>query len=374
MWQCLTEAADERGLISFSEFMEQALYGPFGYYQQRVQLGGAGSDFYTSAQFPLFGMTLGRYISQLYQAQERTGPLRIVELGPGQGELAYHVCSYLLSDDAIPEGIDYFFVERSLRLKQVQEETTRPISDKVRFSWLDDNTSFTADHVFVLSNELLDALPVERVKRVDSGVLRGFVRLDKENGNLQEVFLPAPAQLSDLVTRYAPVPPSHVAEICLHYDEVFERLSVLAHEVDAVFFDYGTYRQEWQEGVRPHGTLRAFHHHELVDPLEHPGEVDITADVNWDLAHDVAEKNGFVVTDISSQGSFLMRNGIMDVVAMLSTDDGLSQPAGTSVLFSGTGSTALTRALKQLVMPGGMGERFSAFVFQKRGGSEKQKC
>lgn len=371
MWDALVCATDADGRLTFAEYMETALYSPGGYYQRRVKLGGQGADFYTAAQFPLFGMTLGRYIHELYTKQEQTGPLRIFELGPGQGELACHMCSYLLSHLGDSNSIEYTFVERSAHLQKVQADAVRSLSDRVSFRWLDSEVpQAQVPHAFVVANELLDALPVERVRREQTGYSRGYVLLGQDPQDpqvLTEDFLPAPPDLVRLAEMYVPVPVSHVGEICPGYADVFRMCSLVAQEIDGVFFDYGTYAREWQEGIRPNGTVRAFHQHEVVSVLSNPGEADITADVNWDLARHTAGEAGFRVENIMSQGSFLMRNGITELAAAISSDPSRND-SNEDAMTRQRKVAAVSGALKQLVLPGGMGERFSAFVFSKHKG------
>lgn len=385
LWRSLCEAADDDGLLSFRQYMDIALYGPGGYYQRQVRLGRAGADFYTAAQFPLFGLTLGRYIYQLWQRSERRAMPSIVEFGPGQGELAYWVCTYLLSvlgeQDTGAGRLEYSLVERSDYLRQVQKQRLAPLSERIDFNWLEPydvgRLNGEAEHAFVIANELLDALPVERVRRAKDGFEQGFVHVAgaaRPDAPLKEVFLPADERLRELAQKYTPVPQSHSAEVCRDYDEVFRACASLAREIDGVLFDYGIFAHEWKAGIRPQGTLRAFRKHTLANVLHQPGEADITADVNWDLARDAASCAGVLVEDILTQGSFLMRNGIMDVAMELTQQNGstpLSRELGHGESKAGLSTTS---ALKQLVLPGGMGERFSAFVFTKRGGSGEQRC
>ncbi|KPV45302.1 SAM-dependent methyltransferase [Alicyclobacillus ferrooxydans] len=407
IWDRLRAAGNERGWISFGKYMDLALYGPEGYYQRVVRLGGAGSDFYTAAQFPLFGMTIGRYISQRWQ--ERAMPddvLHIVELGPGQGELAYQVCSYLIHEQIVHGPIQYTFVERSKYLSCAQREKVHPLRERIQFGWIDPTEAASSEgfkspegfsisgeivtgrrHAFVISNELLDALPVERIRRTKDGFLQSYIRVKDGENELLESFLKADEPLVSLAECYAPVPEGQAAEICLQYPDIFQFCASLADEVDGLFFDYGTYRDEWAAGIRPSGTLRAYRNHQLVDPLSQPGFADLTADVNWDLAADAARKAGFTVREISGQGSFLMKNGIMDVAAKLVANPQLApipssgqHPSDVPSERHNPGANTLSAtavvsgAIKQLVLPGGMGDRFSAFVFVKQRGDGEQLC
>ena len=103
--------------------------------------------------------------------------------------------------------------------------------------------------------------------------------------------------------------------------------------------------------MRPQGTIRAFSSHRVTDVLSSPGLSDITSDVNWDHAYASAAKAGFRVLPLQSQGQFLLSSGILNVLESM-TDSGALEDANRR-------RVALTNQLKQLVLPGGMGERFS---------------
>jgi SAM-dependent MidA family methyltransferase len=138
----------------------------------------------------------------------------------------------------------------------------------------------------------------------------------------------------------------------MEYSGFFAALREFGGPLTAVFFDYGITSDEWHAGVRPKGTLRGYRNHQVVDPLSLPGQTDITSDVHWDAVTVAAQDAGFTVSPLQSQGSFLMNHGILDELSEL-----LAEQAGKP----GTGLTAakLKNSMNQLVLPGGMGERFS---------------
>ncbi|MGZ4110301.1 MAG: SAM-dependent methyltransferase, partial [Actinomycetota bacterium] len=142
-------AIRDHGPISFAEFMELALYGPRGYYEQPPV--GATGDFVTSPHVhPVFGELLARAIRELHGALGRPEPFRVVEVGAGDGTLARQ----LLLDLADVQ-LEYTAVEASAGARTALAQI-----DGVRVS-----TELEADdpHV-VLANELLDNLPFRRIR------------------------------------------------------------------------------------------------------------------------------------------------------------------------------------------------------------------
>jgi hypothetical protein len=80
------------------------------------------------------------------------------------------------------------------------------------------------------------------------------------------------------------------------------------------------------------------------DPLSRPGEVDLTAHVNWDDLLRVGEKEGLATRGIFRQGRYLAEAGILDLA----------------------GSEREKWRVYRLVDPEGMGEEISVLV-QSRG-------
>src|SRR5713226_4954281 len=78
------------GPISFSRYMDAALYHPqFGYYRRARDPFGAGGDFYTAEQLqPVFGILIAQRIRLLRDSIGSTEDFTVVELGAGRGEMA----------------------------------------------------------------------------------------------------------------------------------------------------------------------------------------------------------------------------------------------------------------------------------------------
>jgi len=379
MLQDLQSVASVDGLIPFSTYMHIALYGANGYYQQHARLGGHGSDFYTAAQFPLFGRCLAKYVFDKWLIDQPQSPvsrkLEIVELGPGQGEIAAAVLDYL--GTVVPQDtpIRYTLVERSEHLRKVHARRLAAISPRIEVAFESDMTAvgWRGARVFVLANELLDALPVELVRRRASGWEQAYVEVPRGlTDALQVQWRIADTEVAKRASIYAPVPIGTQAELCLQYNRVFQSCAMLANQVDAVFIDYGIFRDEWAAGIRPSGTVRGFAKHQWVDILQTPGWSDITADVNWDMAVAEARDCGFEVHPIQSQAAFLMAAGIAEIaVADAARKDGVE--ANTTSRTANLDNKTI-QAMKTLILPGGMGERFSVLTCALKRGGEEAGC
>lgn len=367
IWRQLRELADGDGMVSFGQFMETALYGPHGYYQSGPKLGGRGADFFTATQFPLFGYTLGHYAAQLAQTwyPQAGSELCVIELGPGQGELAEAACTWLLEHLPPSMSLHYILVERSAALTQTQQQRLSAFSEaqsagRLHLSWSTTVPHQVTDKAIVFANEVLDALPVERIRRTPDGWEQAFLQIPQGQlaGRAEEVWRPACPEI-EAKAQAVDVPVGNETEICPGYEDLLADCRRCARTVHALWFDYGVTVEELAEGIRPRGTLRGFSRHQVVSPLEHPGDVDITSDVCWPLAESAAVSAGFGEVTRKSQGAFLMEAGITEVAQEWL---GETQPFGPKERGRVTSTATLLNGMKTLVLPGGMGERFSVLI------------
>ena len=109
--QRLRDLIDREGPLRFDGFQARALYDPEGGYYERPGRVGRSGDFVTGASWhPAFARCLARILSRL--ADGRPGPLDVVDVGAGEGELLGHLSS------SRPPGLD-------LRLLGVEASRTR---------------------------------------------------------------------------------------------------------------------------------------------------------------------------------------------------------------------------------------------------------
>jgi NADH dehydrogenase [ubiquinone] 1 alpha subcomplex assembly factor 7 len=341
----LLDTIERTGAMPFSEFMRVALYHPHGYYNEAVSIGGEGGDFYTAAQSLLFARSLGRYVQRCWQEFGEPDKLQVVELGAGQGELARNLCTYL--SDHMPSGVDvaYCIVEPSAKLAGVQKQTLAELGRQVCWDAPDPEVP-----TVLIANEVLDALPVEKVRKSSGRWEQAFVTAVR--GEFCWGWRPATEPLSRLSDRWLPIADGEEAEICPDYPAFFANCAKYGKPLRAVFIDYGIFLEEWAAGIRPRGTLRGYSRHTVTDVLQRPGEVDLTADVHWDYAAFAARQAGFQKAEITAQGKFLLDQGIAVEL----------EEAAKSLRPEEYRRWALQ--FKQLVLPGGMGERFAVLECQ----------
>lgn len=347
--------------IPFGQFMRQALYGAGGYYETNVRIGQGGGDFYTAAQLSLFADVLQRYILRTWRAWSEPERLQIVELGAGQGELASRLCDWL-SRLAHVE-IKYVIIEPSAHLRAQQQDRLRAwttgdadAANRLDVCWGSPDADMDT---VLLANEVLDALPVERVRRNPRGWQQAFVRASKD-GQHSLQWRAASADIEQLAQRWLPIPSRTEAEICPDLWPLFARCLGYGRRLRALFFDYGITLDEWRAGVRPKGTVRGYRQHQIVDPLEHPGRSDITADVHWACAMDAARAAGFDDVRLTPQGRFLIDEGILDALEVAQ-----SAHVDADGAHDWLRHAALMGQFKRLVLPEGMGERFSVLECSK---------
>jgi SAM-dependent MidA family methyltransferase len=303
--------AQSDGWMGFDRFMAMALYEPdLGYYTSALQKFGAmpssGSDFVTApGMSPLFGQTLAVQVRQALQA---TGTDEVWEFGAGTGALALQLLESLGDDVRRYTIMD---VSGTLRLRQA--DTLLQFADKVR--WLDAWPD--AIEGVVVGNEVLDAMPVQLLKRTQ-GVWyeRGVVSVAEEEGlgfdwqdRITDVRPPVDIEgAHDYLTEIHPQAEAFVASLA-------ERL--LAGRGGAAFLlDYGFPEAEYFHPQRHMGTVMCHRLHQADDnPLLAVGQKDITAHVNFTGVALAAQTAGLHVLGYVSQAWFLLNLGLAERMA-----------------------------------------------------------
>ena len=160
-----SEIDKNNGAISFSRYMELALYAPgLGYYAAGSAKFGEEGDFITAPEIsPLFSQTLANAILPALNEEDI-----ILEVGAGRGRMAADILVYLKQQNKLPR--EYWILELSADLRQRQrttiEETIPELLEKVR--WLDElPENFSG---IVLANELLDAMPVQLFQKTENDI------------------------------------------------------------------------------------------------------------------------------------------------------------------------------------------------------------
>ena len=323
--------------------MEAALYdAEDGYYARGAAIG-EGGDFVTSPTVtPAFAAAVAREF--LRDTAAIDGPLDFVEVGAGSG-------AFLEDFDAALRRLDSAAAAR-VRLTAIERSETGRRRIRARELGAASRVLASAGELgersvrgWIFSNELFDALPVVRVAGATDGLKE--LRVGVQGGGFVWAEAPAPpalaAHLESFGVRLAP---GQSAEISPDAAPLYRRFARALADGALVTFDYGHRASVLYHSLaRPRGTLAVFAAGRRGgDPLERPGEVDLTAHVNWDDLARAGEAEGLATRGIFRQGRWLAEAGILDFAS----------------------SDAEKWRIYRLIDPEGMGEEVSVLV-QSRG-------
>lgn len=335
------------GQISFAEYMHHCLYAPgLGYYAAGTTKFGAAGDFVTAPEIsPVFGNVVARQCAELLP---RIASSAILEIGAGSGRLAVDMLRTLADLGSLPEN-GYQILEVSPDLRERQEQTIqREIPELARLvTWLD---QLPGDFCgIVVANEVLDAMPVERFVRRESGVKQVCVAASGDSFTLVERHaagvLPAAVERIEESIGQA-LAPGYASEVCLAAPHWIADVARAVRQGFVFLFDYGIGRREYYAPERSGGWLRChFRHHVHDDPLTLPGIQDLTSWVDFTNVAEAAVDAGLEVAGFVAQTQFLIGGGLDRVLA-----DFAELPTDAQL--------KLSAEIKLLTLPAEMGENF----------------
>ena len=264
-----------QGPLSLAQFMTLALHDPqFGYYATRDPI---GADFITAPEISqMFGELLGLWIAQCWHDQGKPAPVRLVELGPGRGTL---MADALRAARLMPEflrAIEVVLVESNPVLQAAQRDCLKDCAIAIRWcgrfeDWLGDRP------LFLLANEFFDALPIRQFVNTERGWCERMVTLDA-TGALAFALAPVPVSGAAIPPNRNDAPQGAVYETSPASLALTGEMAgiVAAHGGAALIVDYG-YGAQAGFGE----TLQAVGDHAFKDILESPGEIDLSAHIDF---------------------------------------------------------------------------------------------
>jgi SAM-dependent MidA family methyltransferase len=292
----LAAQISQGGPLTVAQFMTACLHDPeFGYYATRPALG-EGGDFVTAPLVSqMFGELIGVWAAVAWDLMGRPAPFRLVEMGPGDGTLMSDMLRAAAMAPGFGDAADVWLVETSGPLRALQRER---LGDGVR--WAASLAEVPGEAPLILvANELLDCLPVRQFVRTAAGWAEQVVGLDAE-GRLAFGLAATPAGTLLPDARDGVVYEQSAAQAALGA-ELGAR--VVRDGGAALLIDYGRDRPGFGD------TLQAMLRHRKVDPLEHPGEADLTVHADFPAVMEAARAEG-AETAILTQAQFLARLGI----------------------------------------------------------------
>jgi len=340
------EIAAAGGWISFARYMELALYAPgLGYYSAGSRKFGAAGDFVTAPELsPLFGRALARQLAECIEQ----GVPDILELGAGSGALAAVVLAELAALDRLPQR--YFVLEVSADLRERQRAHLQASVPQFlpRIEWLDHLPA--ALHATVIGNEVLDALPVRRI-RITGGHAQE-IGVAVRDGHFVQTCRPADTGLAATAQSLS-LPEDYETEISQTAPALIVSLAQCLTRGVLLFIDYGFPAHEFYHPQRNRGTLMChYRHHAHDDPLLWPGLQDITAHIDFSAIARAGSAAGLELLGYADQARFLINCGITDLLAAV--------PATDTVRYA-----PLAAQIQKLLSPAEMGELFKVIALGK---------
>ncbi len=332
----------EQGPISVADYMAWCLTeGNAAYYRSGNPLGASG-DFVTAPEVSqIFGELIAMWSATVWRNMGAPMPFILAELGPGRGTLMQDALRAARSVPNFLEAAEVHLVETSETLKETQAEVLAPYCQP---HWHHGFDSVPDGPLIVIANEFFDALPVEQHIYDDGGWHRRMVALNGSGGPSFVV-----GRLAVPPAELLPSSPPHDGDILEHRPAAASLIGEFGRRaksasIAVLIADYGYERRDYGD------TLQAIRNHGYADPLESPGETDLSAHVNFaELAH-FAEIAELDVWGPLSQSEFLLSIGLEQRLRQLMSSANAEQQ---SALFLGA---------RRLVDPYQMGSLFKVMA------------
>jgi NADH dehydrogenase [ubiquinone] 1 alpha subcomplex assembly factor 7 len=340
---------ETQGPVSVSRYMALCLGHPeYGYYITRDPFG-AGGDFTTAPEISqMFGELIGVWCAEVWRLMRSPARIALVEVGPGRGTLMKDALRAAKVMPGFLNAIELHLVETSPVLQERQREALQGTVSSI--AWHGETNTLPDLPSIVIGNEFADALPVDQFEKKAGRWHERKIGLGADGGfafGLDLALLPDLEKR--LPERLTPAPDGAVFE----QRDLAPIAGIVAkigtHGGAALLIDYGHAESGFGD------TLQAVRGHDYAEPLETPGEADLTSQVDFEALAALANKNVRAIGPVS-QRNFLMQLGIEARAEILQRN---AKPEMREEI-----GTTLTR----LIGPApGMGELFKVLAFAHRG-------
>ncbi len=339
---------DKKGPITFAEFMEVALYWhDGGYYTSSRDRWGKGGDYITSIDIsPVFSRSLAREIYEMWRILGGPAAFELIEPGAGRGWLSKGILSTV--KDLYPDlygALGVRLVEKNPFLREAPAEHVTWHGDMAEIG-----CSVTG---CIISNELIDSFPVHRIECSD-GLKEVYVGFD--GASFKDVYGPlSTPRIEEYFKKIGiTLAEGQKAEVNLDAVRWVHTVSAVLERGFVITIDYGLPARELYAPERREGTLLCHFRHTLNDdPFANIGLQDITTHVDFTTLVVEGREAGLELTGFTTQKNFLLGLGILEELS------------GSGIDLKNYDKIRHNQAVKELIMPGGMGDTFKVLVQRK---------
>ncbi|MEO8557734.1 MAG: SAM-dependent methyltransferase [Rhodospirillales bacterium] len=339
------------GPITVADFMSQALsQGHDSYYRNRDPLGAAG-DFITAPEISqMFGELIGAWLAERWQALGQPRRVLLIELGPGRGTLLADALRATRKVAGFHQALELHLVEINATLRQTQAKAIAAVAPDLAHDltphWHNSFTDLTDSDVplLLVANEFFDALPIRQLQRTERDWRERLIDIDDTGENLRYVLAPGPSPLAALLPAdTAQARPGDIAELSPPSLALMQAIAerIARQRGAALIVDYG-------RAAMFGPSLQAVANHRRAEPLDQPGQADLSALVDFAMLARVANQSGAAWFGPVGQGAFLTALGI--------------QLRAQALKAHGGDGAAIDAALARLIAPEQMGILFKALA------------
>ena len=332
------------GPISVSEYMAACLFDPqYGYYITQEPFGRNG-DFVTAPEISqMFGELVAVWVVAAWRTAGGPENAALVEIGPGRGTLMSDMLRAIRKTaGGFLEQCSICMIETSPRLETIQKETLGADAGTVK--WLKRFEDVPKTAVFVVGNEVFDAIPVRQYIKVNDRWIQRMVGIDRD-GALTFVLGAGEIAESALPPTAGEQPDGTVSEIAPVREALAETVAenIAGRGGAALFLDYGHPASGFGD------TLQAVRRHRHVDVLANSGRADLTSHVDFGALARAAGRTGAKTAGMT-QGEFLIRMGLVERAGRL------------GAAHDKKGRERIRADIERLAGRDGMGELFKAMT------------
>ncbi|MBI5048838.1 MAG: SAM-dependent methyltransferase [Deltaproteobacteria bacterium] len=374
----------KKGVITFAEFMDIALYWPQkGYYTSDRIKWGKNGDYLTNIDVsPVFGKLLAFQLNQMWQILDCPPQFTIVEIGAGRGNLLLQIKNTL--EGSYPDFykiVDFKLVDispvRGPWVKSINQTLgnsndvassngTNPVSIKnPTLSSPDGYFEKTSFHTAmeeikqnitgcIISNELIDAFPAHRIIQ-DNGRLKEIYVGYKDEGFVEITGELSNKSLNGYLERLEiTLEQGQRTEVNLRAIDWIKSVGALLNRGFIVTIDYGLPARELFRPGR-NGSIQCHYRHTMNDnPFQMIGYQDITSKVDFTSIAMAGKDVGLEITGFTTQSYFLIGIGILEQFKEIG-----------ELGINNLDTFRWNQGIKELMLPGGMGDDFKVLIQHK---------